>query len=358
MDQQPNELPSEYVASLERLGLRAAWLAIRGLTPHLKPIRVVSATRWSYQDIRPLLLQAGEMVPIELAERRVLALQNPGIAPPRLATTPSIFLGMQLILPGERAFAHRHTPAAARLVVEGTGAYTTVNGEKLLMERGDLLLTPPHHWHEHRHEGAAPVTWMDILDHPVSVPLEVSYLVEEEDPASGYVRPRNMPDASEITYTMAGLVPYRTPGTATQRYPLMRFAWSKAREALMRMAAYAGSDEPVHMMFVNPQTGVSLLETMSFSVRMLRPGEEVAVARRSPSTIFHVLEGTGETAVDDDSFAWEQSDTIASPTFATVTHRNRSSKAPAFLLQVDDSPMQYKLGFYEDEILRPFGEAR
>ena len=34
---------------------------------------------WKYRDFRPLLFQAAEIVPIELAERRVLVMANPGI---------------------------------------------------------------------------------------------------------------------------------------------------------------------------------------------------------------------------------------------------------------------------------------
>ena len=138
-DQAPN-VPPDYAAALQELSLGAAWTQIRNLTPQGRPIRGANAMSWRYADVRPKLIQAGQIVPIELAERRVLALINTGVKPARLATTPSIFIGLQLILPGEFAPAHRHTPAAARLVIEGTGGSTTVNGDKLPMEAGDLLL--------------------------------------------------------------------------------------------------------------------------------------------------------------------------------------------------------------------------
>ncbi len=82
---------------------------------------------------------------------------------------------------------------------------TTVNGDKLPMEPGDLLLTPPHHWHEHRHEGTEPMIWMDILDHPVGIPLETSYLVDEEDSAPGSLAGENTADSSEAMYMAPGL---------------------------------------------------------------------------------------------------------------------------------------------------------
>src|SRR5690606_33976085 len=171
-----SDLPLRYSSELSELCLHPAWTQIRELTPPGKPIRHAKAAIWRYADVRAKLIDAGKLVPIELAERRVLGLANPGI--PRLATTPSIFAGMQLILPGERSSSHRHTPAAARLIVEGDGGCTVVNGVKLPMSPGDLILTPPHHWHEHRHDGTEPVIWLDLLDHPVGIPLETSYLVE------------------------------------------------------------------------------------------------------------------------------------------------------------------------------------
>lgn len=352
MNNPDSTLPQEYVKALEDLSLKPAWLGIRSLTPHGKPIRNIRLNHWAYDKVRPLLMQAGKLAPIELAERRVLALQNPGVAPPRLATTPTMFLGLQLIKPGEHAEAHRHTPAAARLVVEGAGAVTIVNGERLPMEAGDLLLTPPHFWHEHVHEGPDPMVWMDILDHPISIPMEVSYLVEKGDPDSGYVAPSNMPDSTETTYLTPGLIPFRSPAVPPQRYAMMRFPWRRARTALEKICRYTAKSDPIHMMYVNPESGASLLETMCFSVRMLRPSEAVSVPRRSASAIFFALEGAGETVIDGEEVAWKKFDTIACPSFATIQHRNASNFEPAFLLQVDDGPAQFKLGYYEDEHLR------
>jgi gentisate 1,2-dioxygenase len=340
---------ADYAAALRELSLGAAWTQLRNLTPHGRPIRHADAMCWHYRDVRPRLIEAGQLVPIELAERRVLALINPGVTPARLATTPSIFLGLQLILPGEHAPAHRHTPAAARLVIEGAGASTIVNGDKLPMEQGDLLLTPPHHWHEHRHEGTDPMIWMDILDHPVGIPLETSYLVDEAVDAPDKSPWENSAHSSEAMYTAPGLVPFRSPGVGAKRYPMLRFSWTRTKEALTAISDRPTEHDPVHVMLVNPESGASLLETMCFSVRMLRRGEEVMVPRRSASAVFQILEGDGESLIDGRPFSWSTHDTIACPTFAQVTHRNTSMRKPAFLLQVDDGPMQSKLGFYEEE---------
>lgn len=346
MSTKTSALPLEYEEELKRLSLGAAWTKLSQLVPMGRPIRHAGAMKWGYEDSRRCLLRAGELVPMELAERRVLGLVNRGLNPPRLATTPSIFVGLQLILPGEYAHAHRHTPAAARLVIEGAGAFTTVNGVKMPMAVNDLILTPPHHWHSHYHDGNRPVVWMDILDHPVAIPLETSFLSGEEDAAltSGREAYKDL----FSSYGTAGLVPFRSPLQSPPRYPITHFPWAKTREALVNESRSRLGAEAIHMMFVNPDSGQSLFETLTFSVLMLRPGEELLQPRRSASAVFQVIEGDGESQIDEDLFSWSVHDTLACPTFAEVRHRNRSGKSPAFLLQIDDSVLQHKLGFYSE----------
>jgi gentisate 1,2-dioxygenase len=133
------------------------WPNLRAVLPPGKPRPKTRATHWSYATLRPLLLKAGELTPIEKAERRVLVLANPGHGLENMQASAAMYLGMQLLLPGEWAPAHRHTPNAVRMVVEGEGAWTTVNGEQCPMSRGDLILTPTGLWHEHGHDGNAPV---------------------------------------------------------------------------------------------------------------------------------------------------------------------------------------------------------
>src|SRR3984893_14272361 len=136
------ELPADYRARLQELSVLPAWTLLRSVMPIGKPVQQAQPFHWRYSDLRAELIRAGDLVPVEKAERRVLALVNPGFSPDRLATLPSIFFGLQLINPGERAPSHRHIPAAARIIVEGEGAYTTVEGEKIPMHGGGVILTP------------------------------------------------------------------------------------------------------------------------------------------------------------------------------------------------------------------------
>ena len=228
------ELPEDYRAAMTAAGVAPLWPMMRNVLPHDAPNPVTRPGHWRYPDVRPLLLRAGELTPVEKAERRVLVLSDPGRGTGAMQATASIYLGLQLLLPGETAPAHRHTPSAARIIVEGEGGYTVVDGEKLPMEEGDLVLTPGGEWHDHGHDGDAPVVWLDALDLPLFVYLEGSYAVEGALQAQ-----RNRPDASQAEYFAAGLVPPRPVNAAGPRYPLTRFPWSRTREALDRIAPYA-----------------------------------------------------------------------------------------------------------------------
>lgn len=73
---------------------------------------------WRYNDTKALLLKAGELVPASEAERRALIMINPGPrSPPH--TLDTILSAHQLLLPGETALCHRHTPFAVRFLIEG-----------------------------------------------------------------------------------------------------------------------------------------------------------------------------------------------------------------------------------------------
>ena len=115
------DLPLQYREALTARNLAPLWPSMRAVLPYRQPARVTAPTFWAYRDIRPLLLEAGALTPIEKAERRVLVLANPGLGLENLQATPTIYVGMQLILPGETAPCHRHTPSAVRFVVEGEG---------------------------------------------------------------------------------------------------------------------------------------------------------------------------------------------------------------------------------------------
>ena len=337
------DLPLAYRDGLSAQSLVPLWPLMRAALPYDKPIRQTKPHAWQWSQVRASLMEAGELTPIEKAERRVLILANPGLGLDKLRATPSIFIGMQLILPGEFAPTHKHSPSAIRMVIEGKGGFTTVQGERCPMEKGDLILTPSGLWHEHGHDGSEPVIWMDALDLPIVGGLEAAYAVE-----GAIQNARSGPDSSQTRYRRAGLAPYASLGQKRPDYPLIRFPWKDVRESLVSLSGATPRDGIVQLAYVNPETGQECMPVLGFSALMLRPGETARPARRSASAVLHCIEGEGEVLVDGERLKFAESDTIAIPTHADVEISNGSAKQPAFLFQVDDAPMQRKLGFYEE----------
>ena len=336
------DLPPDYYHGLRERNLMPLWPSLRQALPHGKPSRSTLPSIWRYSDVRPELIRAGELTPIEKAERRVLVLCNPGLGIDNLKATPTIYIGMQLILPGETAPNHKHTPSAVRFVVEGNGGYTVVQGEKLPMKKGDLILTPPGLWHQHGHEGNEPVIWLDALDLPLVYGMEASYCIEGE--------PQVITDGKNsgtVRFRQGGVIPYTSLKQERQNYPLLRFPWSEVKQTLGELASVSAPNEAVHVAYVNPETGRECLPTLGFSALMLRPGEELRLPRRSASCVFHVVEGEGSALIDGVNHGFAEADTLAAPTHADIMLTNGFKKAPTYLFIVDDAPLQRKLGFYE-----------
>ena len=333
------DLPADYREDLIAQNLVPLWPSLRGVMPAHVPARKTRATHWSYQGIKPLLLRAGQLTPIEKAERRVLVLANPGHGLEKMQASSAIYLGMQLLLPGEWAPSHRHTPNAVRMVVEGEGAWTTVEGEKCPMSRGDLILTPTGLWHEHGHEGPDPVIWLDVLDLPLVFYMEASYHVNGQ-------RQETSPRQGHQQYARGGLAPTPVFERSDKRYPMLRYPWVDAKAALQSMALDA-SIECLQITYVNPETGEDAENILGFYALMLRPGQSLMLPARSPACVFHQIEGRAQVQIEGQSFTLELADTCCAPGYTPVTLRNLSGSEPAFLFMADESPLHRKLGVYE-----------
>jgi len=334
------DLPLAYREALTAQNLVPLWPSLRAVLPPHVPSRKTQVTHWPYQPLRALLLQAGEQTPIEKAERRVLVLANPGHGLEKMQASAAMYLGMQLLLPGELAPAHRHTPNAIRMVVEGEGAWTLVNGEKCPMSRGDLILTPTGLWHEHGHDGDQPVIWLDVLDLPLVYYIEASY--HEEVPSQSVV-----PGQGAKAYASGGLAPTCVFQRADQTYPMLRYPWAQAKAALQSIAANQPSLECVQVTYINPETGLDVENILGFYALMLRPGQTLNLPVRSPAQVFHLIEGSADLGAAAQAHALAPADTCAVPGYTAVTLKNRSATEAAYIFVADESPLHRKLGVYE-----------
>jgi len=334
------DLPQDYRDTLKSHNLVPLWPSLRAVLPPKVPMRHTQATCWPYAQLRPLLLKAGEFTPIEKAERRVLVLANPGHGLEKMQASAAIYLGMQLLMPGEWAPSHRHTPNAVRMVVEGEGAYTTVDGEKCPMRRGDLILTPTGMWHEHGHDGNEPVVWLDVLDLPLIYYMEASYHVDGP-------RQEIVGGQGDRSWTRSGVVPTRDFVRSDKPYPLLRYPWENTRSALVSLAQDQPELDCVQVTYVNPETGQDAENILGFYALMLRAGQTLRLPARSPAMVFHQVEGGAEVRVMDSAFSLAEADTCCAPGYCEVVLRNRSTTEAAFLFIADESPLHRKLGVYE-----------
>jgi gentisate 1,2-dioxygenase len=335
------DLPTDYVAALKAQNLVPLWPNLRAVLPPDKPRPQTRATHWSYEALRPLLMKAGELTPIEKAERRVLVLANPGHGLDKMQASAGMYLGMQLLLPGEWAPSHRHTPNAVRMVVEGEGAWSTVDGEKCAMKRGDLILTPTGLWHEHGHDGNEPVVWLDVLDLPLVYYMEASYHVDggRQETKLGH---------GERAYSRGGVVPTAVFERSNKAYPMLRYPWADSRAALLALADNQPATDAVQVTYTNPETGGHAENILGFYALMLRPGEILKLPVRSPAVVFHLIEGAAQVRIDDQAYTLAEADTCCAPGYSAVTLSNPAPGAPAFLFIADETPLHKKLGVFEN----------
>jgi gentisate 1,2-dioxygenase len=327
----------------------------------LQPRNKARPFRWQWSDIEPRLRVAATTVPIEECERRALVFANPGLdGKPYITNT--LFAAYSLYNPGERAPVHRHTPSASRFVLEGDGGFTVVQGEKLRMHRGDLVLTPTGTWHDHGNDGSQAVIWVDVLNVPLveslnATQFEFDYTEHDMQSNSGDEVPmtlqtiREPDDHSQRLYGTGGIKPLfvshrRGP---TEHSPMFVYRWEATRAALERLADYPGSlFDAILCEYIDPTTGGPVMPTMSFRCQMLRAGERTQSHRKTASTVYCVLEGEGVTEVEGTRLEWKRNDVFTVPGWLWHEHRTTGSH-PAFLYSVTDEPTMRKLGLFREE---------
>ncbi|MGH7824193.1 MAG: cupin domain-containing protein [Candidatus Binatia bacterium] len=298
---------------------------------------------WKWHEIYDSLLQAREKISVASGnvERRVIRLVNPGM-PETDMTSHTMLLSFQLIQPGEVAPAHRHTMAAIRFILQGKGAYTNVDGQKMVMEDGDLILTPQGTWHEHAHEGNEPMIWIDGLDVPFIQSLQaISFQPYRQGrlPVHEGIDPRDY-------YGMTRPVEQ----SAQERMPLLHYRWAETYPTLQRLArGHANPYEGIALEYVNPETRGATLPTLSCWIQMLRPGERTKAHRHNSTSIYHAFRGSGTTTINGEPFHWEKGDTFIVPLWSWHEHLNRSSTGEALLFSMHDLPILKAFGLYREE---------
>lgn len=267
---------------------------------------------WRWQDARPALDQAGSLISAELAERRNLFLVNPHEGN-HYATLSTLVCAYQMILPGERARSHRHSPSALRFVIDAPpGTFTVVDGVRVDMRPGDVLLTPGHSWHGHANEGDRPAYWIDFLDVPLVHKLEPMFF---ENWPAGFQEP-----------------------SSAERPASLVFDEASSRDALR----HAGPDQSGRRRYVLP---AHELKTMELSYELLPAGAATRPVRATQNEVLAVVEGAGATEVNGQTINWGPGDVIAIPSWRPHRHVAREA---CVLFSVSDAPTMRRLGLYRE----------
>jgi gentisate 1,2-dioxygenase len=342
--QATQQMPVDAYDAIQQLGAAPLWKYQRNLFPREPKSKAVPHI-WHYNLLRPYLLHFTQTLSLQEAERRVLMLVNPALQEPP-ATVNTLYAGIQVILPGETAQAHRHASAALRFIIEGSGAYTTVNGERVHMHPGDLLLTPGWHWHDHAHEGEGPMMWLDGLDYPLVNMLESGFFELYEERLQ---KPLVSDDVSTRQFLHGRLNPtWEQPQGVNS--PIGNYPWIETEKAFMAIADDAAGSiyEGVALEYTNPWTGGSVMPTIGCRVSRLRAGFHGEAHRHTASTIYYAVRGEGATVVDGTRLDWGEHDIFAVPSWAVYEHLNASSSTDAVLFSFTDEPVLRALGLYRE----------
>lgn len=335
---------TEFDEDLAAMNLRGQWQYDAQLEKAVDgPAPIGTGFHWKWSDIEPKLVEACDVFPDSVTARRNFSFINPTV--PRGGSTHTLLAGMQIVLPDEVAWAHRHPIGALRFAIEGDeDVYTVVDGEKLSMCPNDLVLTPAWNWHDHHNTSSERAIWLDVLDVPLVGKLgQLAYQTYGEstqpirDHRSDYVSER--------------ILPLR-PGWSerpSKNFPL-RYAWEDVSKILDRFADAEGS--PYHgvlLEYVNPATGGPTLPTMACWLQMLAPGLETKSYRQTASSIFYVVEGSGTTIVGNEEIHWSQHDVVSIPAWAWHRHINDSKSDRALMFSVTDEPLIAAAGLFREE---------
>lgn len=337
-------------ADMSPASLTPLWEVLHALVPQ-QPTSPCVPALWRWDEVRPFLQRAGEVISAEEAVRRVLILENPALRG-QSAVTQSLYAGLQLIKPGEVAPSHRHTQSALRFIVEGNGAYTAVNGERTTMHPGDFIITPSWTWHDHGHpepDGSS-VIWLDGLDIPSIRFLDAGFAENGSAAQQAVTRI----EGQNLAEYGANMAPVRRTPPFGATSPIFSYPYSRSREALAKLLRDAPLDEwdGAKLRYVNPATGGWPMPTLATFMQVLPAGFAGRPYRQTDGQVFSVVEGEGEAVVTRGDHAWRFAfgprDHFVVPSWYSL---QLSASTEATLFSYSDRPIHAALGVLREERL-------
>jgi len=325
----------DFLAAMERSAIQPLWDRYHKIL-RAEPSAPDRPFLWRWTELQGFIERAAREVSMDKAERRVLMLVNPDFKG-QVITTTNLFAGIQILGPGESARPHRHTASALRLIIEGSGGATIVNGQHCPMLPGDLILTPNWAWHEHVNQGQSRVVWLDGLDLPLTSHLGAIFA--EGGGTNDY---SDTPVIADAAFGQGGVTP--DIAFADLPYsPLFRYPWSNVLAALDAAPARPDGTSRVH--YTNPVDGRPVMPTMDCYAWRISRGQETARYRTTANAVYLAVEGEGTSQIGGESFAWRKHDVFTVPHWNWASHRAKSVDAHLFM-------------FTDREVLRSVGLLR
>ena len=330
----------QYYDRIAKDNLTPLWEVLGALVPK-SPNSPAQAALWRYAELRDTVMESGSLITATEAERRVLILENPGLRG-QSAITQSLYAGLQLILPGEVAPAHRHTQSALRLVIDGEGAYTAVDGERTTMRRGDFIITPSWTFHDHGNLGDQPVVWLDGLDIPTVRFFDAGFAEHGQSASQDTLRPEG--DAlARYGNNMLPVDFYQKPSEPTKVFV---YPFSKTLASLDLIAAGKPDPHLGHKLrFVNPATGTSPMPTIGAFAQRLPAGFETQPYRCTDGTVYVCLEGEATVEVGEQQWELQRDDIFVVPSWQSVRFH---AKRDTTLFSYSDRPVLQALGLWRE----------
>src|SRR5580658_2133344 len=330
----------DYYARIDRHGMKPLWTVMSSLI-HDEPQSRCAPAIWHFDDVKALVMESGGLISADEAKRRVLILENPALRGESRVTN-TLFAGIQMIMPGEVAPAHRHVSSAIRFVLDGEGAYTAVEGEKAFMSHGDFVITANWAPHDHANPSDKPMLWLDVLDAPAINFFETSFAEDFENPTQETTRQ----NGDSLSFYGSGVLPDGTP--AKNHTPVINYTYARTRPIVERMLQ-AGDVDKRHgarVRYANPATGGPVLPTMGANLAMLPKGFRGEPYRSTDGAIFVCAEGQGTTTVDGEALEWGPNDVFVVPSWKRYRH---TAAKQSVLFSISDRPAQEALGIWRED---------
>ena len=325
---------------IDKANVTPLWEVLHGLVTPL-PNTPCKPFLWKWDTVWPWIMESGRLITTKEAERRVLVLENPGLRG-QSRITHSLYAGLQLILPGEVAPAHRHSQSALRFILHGAGAYTAVDGEKVTMNVGDFVITPSWTFHDHGNSSKEPMVWMDGLDVPIVELLDAQFL-ERSSQESQHTDRNEGDNLAQFGNTMKPLN-YRARSRTS---PLFWYPYERTRAALETMKA--GNDphpcRGFKLQYTNPVTGDWAMPTIGTFMQLLPKGFRGKPYRSTDSTVYAVVEGRGRCVVGGETLAFGPKDVFVCPSW--MPYRLEADDE-AVIFSFSDRPVQQVLDLWRE----------